>query len=106
LQERDRDRRVGGAAKTGARARRIHESPRLQISQADRQELQLDRAKLARSNRADRGSAVAVSPSMKTNTLLKWLAGLALIATAAGVLSGCYVETRRPYYHRPIIVVR
>jgi hypothetical protein len=43
---------------------------------------------------------------MKTNKLLKWLAGMALIATAAGVLSGCYVETRRPYYHRAVIVVR
>ena len=42
---------------------------------------------------------------MKTNKLLKWLAGLALIATSAGVLSGCYVETRRRYhgyYHRPV----
>jgi hypothetical protein len=42
---------------------------------------------------------------MTTNKLFKWLAGMALIATAAGVLSGCYVETRRPHYYRPIVVV-
>jgi hypothetical protein len=44
---------------------------------------------------------------MKTNKLVKWFASLALVATAAGVLSGCYVETRRPhYYHRPVVIVR
>jgi hypothetical protein len=44
---------------------------------------------------------------MTTNKLFKWLAGMALIATAAGVLSGCYVETRRPvYWHRPVVIVR
>ena len=45
---------------------------------------------------------------MTTNTVFKWLGGLALIATAASVLSGCYIETRRPYHsyhHRPIVVV-
>jgi hypothetical protein len=44
---------------------------------------------------------------MKTNKLVKWFASLALVATAAGVLSGCYVDTRRPhYYHRPVVIVR
>jgi hypothetical protein len=44
---------------------------------------------------------------MKTNNLVKWLASLALVATAAGVLSGCYVDTgRRHYYHRPVVIVR
>lgn len=44
---------------------------------------------------------------MKTNKLVKWFASLALVATAAGVLSGCYVGTRRPhYYHRPVVIVR
>jgi hypothetical protein len=41
--------------------------------------------------------------------LLKWIAGSLLVATAAGVLSGCYVETRprhHYYYARPAVIIR
>lgn len=39
--------------------------------------------------------------------LTKWIAGSVLVGTTAAVLSGCYVETRRPHhhYHRPREVV-
>jgi hypothetical protein len=34
--------------------------------------------------------------------IMKWVAGSVLVVTAAGVLSGCYVESRpRHYYARP-----
>ena len=34
---------------------------------------------------------------------MKWIAASVLVVTAAGVLTGCYVETR-PRYHRVIVV--
>jgi hypothetical protein len=68
---------------------------------------QADIYKRSKSRRARAGAAVALSRVMKTNNLVKWLASLALVATAAGVLSGCYVDTgRRHYYHRPVVIVR
>jgi hypothetical protein len=41
-------------------------------------------------------------------TMLKWIAGSVLVATTAGALSGCYVETRprHHYYARPILIIR
>jgi hypothetical protein len=51
-----------------------------------------------------------MSNPSKAKKLLKWLASAALFATVAGALSGCYVESRHPYYHpyyrHPVIVVR
>lgn len=39
--------------------------------------------------------------------LTKWIAGTVLVATTAGALSGCYVETRpRHHYYRPVVIVR
>jgi len=41
--------------------------------------------------------------------VLKWIAGSVLVATTAGVLSGCYVETRprhHHYYARPAVIIR
>jgi len=37
--------------------------------------------------------------------MLKWIAGSVLLATTAGVLAGCYVETpaRHHYYARPVV---
>jgi hypothetical protein len=68
-----------------------------------------------RSTRASAGDRVApvlarrlLYPRvMKDNKLIKWLGALALVVTVGGVLSGCYVETRRPHYwHRPVVIVR
>jgi hypothetical protein len=41
--------------------------------------------------------------------LLKWIAGSVLVATTAGVLSGCVVESRpRHHYYRarPTVIIR
>ena len=40
--------------------------------------------------------------------VLKWIAGSVLVATTAGVISGCYVETRprHHYYARPAVIIR
>jgi hypothetical protein len=39
--------------------------------------------------------------------MMKWIAGSVLLATAAGVLSGCYVESRpRHHYVRPAVIIR
>ncbi len=42
--------------------------------------------------------------------LLKWIAGSVLVATTAGALSGCYVESgpryHRHYYARPAVIIR
>lgn len=41
--------------------------------------------------------------------LMQWIAGTVLVATTAGALSGCYVETRHPHhYHRArsVVIVR
>jgi hypothetical protein len=40
--------------------------------------------------------------------LMQWIAGTVLVATTASALSGCYVETRRPHYHRArsVVIVR
>ncbi|HEY3801700.1 MAG TPA: hypothetical protein VGL61_03800 [Kofleriaceae bacterium] len=79
----------------------------LQVSQRTPRNLQHAASKRARSQTVRDGAAVALSLGMTINNVFKWLAGMALIATAAGVLSGCYVETRRPhYYHRPVLIVR
>jgi hypothetical protein len=42
--------------------------------------------------------------------LMKWIAGTVLVATTAGVLSGCFVETRPRHYRyyaaRPVVIYR
>lgn len=48
--------------------------------------------------------------NLKKLSWVKALACAGLFVTMSGVLSGCYVETgrryHRPYYARPVIVVR
>jgi hypothetical protein len=42
--------------------------------------------------------------------MLKWVAGTVLVVTAAGVLSGCYVESRPRHHYahraRPVVIIR
>jgi hypothetical protein len=41
--------------------------------------------------------------------LMKWIAGSVLVVTTAGVLSGCFVDTRPRYHHyyaRPAVIIR
>jgi hypothetical protein len=43
--------------------------------------------------------------------MVKWIAGSVLVATTAGVLSGCYVESRPRHYYarphaRPVVILR
>jgi hypothetical protein len=56
------------------------------------------------------GPLLALSPFIMQikDKMLKWIAGSVLVATTAGVLSGCYVETRprHHYYSRPAVIVR
>jgi hypothetical protein len=76
--------------------------------------LQIRHAKPLESLAPARGTALAVEVVMLTNLKkLSWVKALAcagLFVTMSGVLSGCYVETgrryHRPYYARPVIVVR
>ena len=43
--------------------------------------------------------------------IVKMIAGVTLLTVVAGALTGCYVESRRPYrpyyhaYYRPVVVV-
>jgi hypothetical protein len=43
-------------------------------------------------------------------SLMKWIAGSVLVVTTAGILSGCFVETRPRHYRyyaaRPVVYVR
>lgn len=39
------------------------------------------------------------------NSMVRWIASSTLVVIVAGLFSGCYVETRRPVYHRPHRVV-
>jgi hypothetical protein len=39
--------------------------------------------------------------------MMKWIASSVLVVTAAGVLSGCYVDARpRHHYVRPVVIYR
>lgn len=38
-------------------------------------------------------------------TMLKWIAGSVLVATTAGALSGCYVQSQPRHHHRDKAVV-
>lgn len=40
--------------------------------------------------------------------LIRWIAGSALVALAAGFLTGCFVETVRPhgYHHHRVVIWR
>jgi len=42
--------------------------------------------------------------------IVKMIAGVTLVTVVAGLLGGCYVESPhryyRPYYHRPVVIIR
>jgi hypothetical protein len=41
--------------------------------------------------------------------IVKMIAGVTLVTVVAGLLGGCYVESRpryRPYYHHPVVIIR
>ncbi|HEY1557025.1 MAG TPA: hypothetical protein VGF94_19455 [Kofleriaceae bacterium] len=41
--------------------------------------------------------------------IVKLIAGATLVTVIAGMLGGCYVESRgrwRPYHHRPVVMLR